>query len=165
MTAPQPTTAESERARAFVERLGGAMAASGVPQMAARVLAQMLISEKGVMTSAELADALQVSQPSISGAVRFLAQIGFVSRERVPRTRKDQYRIRDNVWETVLTLRNDSLDAWKTNLKYGVDTFGADTPTGRRLTEAVDFFDFVQQDMHGLIARWREHQRNAERDR
>jgi len=141
------------------------MATSGVPHMAARVLAQMLTSEEGVMTSAELAEALQVSQPSISGAVRFLAQLGFVSRERVPRTRKDRYRIQDNVWETVPTLRNDSLDAWKTNLRYGVDTFGEDTPTGRRLTEAVDFFDFVQQDTHGLIARWREQQRKSEPDR
>ncbi|WP_433733203.1 hypothetical protein ACQP0C_13160 [Nocardia sp. CA-129566] len=71
----------------------------------------------------------------------------------MPRTRTDQYRNRDNGWVTVLTLHNDSLDAWKADLQYGVDTFGADTLTGRRLTEAADFFDFVQQDMHGLIAR------------
>ncbi|WP_433733204.1 hypothetical protein ACQP0C_13165 [Nocardia sp. CA-129566] len=51
------------------------MAASGVPQLAARVLAQLLISERGVMTAAELAEARQVGQPSISAALRFLAQI------------------------------------------------------------------------------------------
>ncbi|RDI49594.1 GbsR/MarR family transcriptional regulator [Nocardia mexicana] len=156
MASSVPVNGDSAEQSAFVERLGGAMAASGAPPMAARVMARMLISESGAMTSAELADALEVSQPSISGAIRFLAQIGFVSRERVPRTRKERYRISDNVWETVLTLRNDSLDTWKAALQSGIGLYGEDSETGRRLTEAVEFFEFVQEDMRGLIRRWHE---------
>ncbi len=163
MAAPAPTPEITDRQREFVERLGATMAMSGVPPMAARVLARMLASDSGVMTSAELADALEVSQPSISGAVRFLTQIGFVTRERVPRTRKDQYRIRDNVWETVLTMRNESLEAWKASLRLGVEAFGPDSEPGQRLSEAVDFFDFVQQDVRELADRWKEHRRKATR--
>ncbi|MFR9774256.1 GbsR/MarR family transcriptional regulator [Nocardia sp. SC052] len=164
MATPTSMAVDSDRERAFVERLGGAMAMAGVPPMAARVLARMLISESGMMTSAELADALEVSQPAISGAVRFLAQIGFVSRERVPRTRKDRYRIRDDVWETVLTVRNDSIDTWKAALTFGVETVGEDTDVGIRLVEAVEFFNFVQEDMRQMLERWRERQRSRAND-
>lgn len=164
MAAPTPTSVDSERERAFVERLGGAMAGAGVPPMAARVLARMLISESGVMTSAELADALEASQPSISGAVRFLTQIGFISRERVPRTRKDRYRIRDDVWETVLTLRNDSVDGWRAALEEGVEVAGPDTGAGRRMAEAVEFFEFIQDDMRRMLQRWREHKQRRRPD-
>ncbi|WP_280234072.1 GbsR/MarR family transcriptional regulator [Nocardia cyriacigeorgica] len=157
MAAPIPTTADPGQERAFVERLGSAMAATGVPPMASRVLARMLISESGVMTSAELADALEASQPSISGAVRFLSQIGFVTRERVPRTRKDQYRIREDVWETVLGIRNSSLDGWKDALRFGIGVVGEGGAAGERLSEAMEFFDFVQSDMDQLIERWREY--------
>ncbi|GAA5047223.1 GbsR/MarR family transcriptional regulator [Nocardia callitridis] len=159
MAVPESHGAQTEQEHVFIERLGSVMAQAGVPPMAARVWARLLVSESGVMTSAELAEALEVSQPSISGAIRFLSQLGFVRRERVPRTRKDRYRITDNVWETVLTLRNESLDGWKSALQYGSDSYGADTQIGRRLGDAVDFFDFVQRDMRGLIARWREYQR------
>ncbi|MFI5499170.1 GbsR/MarR family transcriptional regulator [Nocardia asteroides] len=146
--------------REFVERMGGVMVQSGVPPMAARVWARMLVSDSGALTSAELAEALEVSQPSISGAVRFLAQLGFVRRERVPRTRKDRYRIDDQVWESVLSLRNDALDEWKSALQYGVDLHGRDSAVGERLAEAVAFFEFVQEDMRGLLGRWHEHRRS-----
>ncbi|MFF0492526.1 GbsR/MarR family transcriptional regulator [Nocardia sp. NPDC003482] len=155
-TSGQPDTEEQ---REFVERLAGAMTSTGVPPMAARVLARVLISDAGVMTSAELAAALEVSQPSISSAVRFLTQTGFLTRERVPGTRKERYRVRGNVWETILTLRNDFLAAWQSQLASGADLFGEDTATGRRLAEAADFFAFAQQDIHDLIQRWRDRQR------
>ncbi|MFF1877924.1 GbsR/MarR family transcriptional regulator [Leifsonia sp. NPDC058230] len=146
----------------FVQRFASAMIQGGAPPMASRVMASLLASDSGVMSSAELSQSLQVSQSGISGAVRFLIQLGFVRRERLPGSRMDQFRIRENVWHTVLDQRNSSLDEWRTSAQHGVELFGADSSAGRRLSEAVEFFDFIQQDMRGILERWDEHRRARE---
>src|SRR3954463_13003254 len=73
----------------------GVLANSGVPTMSARVMGAMLVSPDGTRTAAELADLLKISQPAVSGAVRQLLQVAFISRERLPGSRKDHYRIRE----------------------------------------------------------------------
>lgn len=139
----------------FVERFAGVLANSGVPSMSARVMARMLVSPTGTMTASELAESLQISQPAVSGAVRQLLQVGFISRERLPGSRKDHYRIRDDVFAVILERRNNALGEWESNVRSGADLFGADHAVGRRLTEAAEFFDFIRDDLNQMIKNWR----------
>ncbi|MEU4194111.1 MarR family transcriptional regulator [Kribbella sp. NPDC026611] len=144
----------------FVERFAGVLANSGVPTMSARVMGAMLVSPTGVMTAAELADLLKISQPAVSGAVRQLLQVAFITRERLPGSRKDHYRIRDDVFAAILERRNLALSEWEATSRSGVALFGEDSPVGRRLTEAADFFAFIHGDMSQMIKNWRaEHPR------
>jgi DNA-binding transcriptional ArsR family regulator len=147
-----------EAASQFVERFAGVLANSGVPSMSARVVARMLISPSGTMTASELAESLQISQPAVSGAVRQLLQVGFISRERLPGSRKDHYRIRDDVFAAMLERRNDALGEWESSLRAGADLFSPETPVGRRLEEAADFFDFIRDDLNQMIKNWRAQQ-------
>ncbi|MGW6276103.1 hypothetical protein [Kribbella sp. NPDC055071] len=39
--------------------------------------------------------------------------------------------------------------------RAGAALFGADTPVGRRLAEAADFFAFIHADMDQMIKNWR----------
>jgi DNA-binding MarR family transcriptional regulator len=139
----------------FVERFAGVLTNSGVPSMSARVMGRMLVSPTGTMTASELAEALRISQPAVSGAVRQLLQVGFISRERLPGSRKDHYRIRDDVFAAILERRNDALGEWEASTRAGADLFGAETPVGRRLQEAADFFDFIRDDLNQMIKGWR----------
>ena len=144
----------------FVERFAGVLANSGVPTMSARVMGAMLVSPTGTMTAAELAEALQISQPAVSGAVRQLLQVSFISRERLPGSRKDHYRIREDVFAAILERRNLALSEWESTSRSGASLFGEDSPVGRRLTEAADFFAFIHADMDQMIKNWRaEHPR------
>jgi DNA-binding transcriptional ArsR family regulator len=147
-----------EAASQFVERFAGVLANSGVPSMSARVVARMLISPSGTMTASELAESLQISQPAVSGAVRQLLQVGFISRERLPGSRKDHYRIRDDVFAAMLERRNDALGEWESSLRAGADLFSPETSVGRRLEEAADFFDFIRDDLNQMIKNWRAQQ-------
>ncbi|TCN37922.1 MarR family protein [Kribbella orskensis] len=149
---PDPTPAEVSR---FVERFAGVLVNSGVPSMSARVMGRMLVSPTGTMTAAELAESLQISQPAVSGAVRQLLQVSFISRERVPGSRKDHYRIRDDVFATILERRNDALGEWESSTRSGADLFGPETPIGARLAEAADFFAFIREDLTQMIKNWR----------
>jgi DNA-binding MarR family transcriptional regulator len=150
---PDPTPEVISR---FVERFAGVLANSGVPTMSARVMGRMLVSPTGTMTSSELAESLRISQPAVSGAVRQLLQVGFISRERIPGSRKDHYRIRDDVFAAILERRNSALGEWESTSRSGVELFGSDSPVGRRLAEAADFFAFIHQDLDQLIKTWRE---------
>ncbi|HET6985335.1 MAG TPA: MarR family transcriptional regulator [Kribbella sp.] len=139
----------------FVERFAGVLANSGVPTMSARVMGRMLVSPTGTMTAAELAESLKISQPAVSGAVRQLLQVSFISRERLPGSRKDHYRIRDDVFAAILERRNQALGEWESTSRSGADLFGAGSAVGQRLTEAADFFAFIHTDMEQLIKNWR----------
>ncbi|MFG1814027.1 GbsR/MarR family transcriptional regulator [Kribbella sp. NPDC049174] len=149
---PDPTPEEISQ---FVERFAGVLGNSGVPTMSARVIGRMLVSPTGMLTSAELAESLRISQPAVSGAVRQLLQVGFISRERIPGSRKDHYRIRDDVFSAILERRNNSLAEWESTSRSGADLFGPDSTVGQRLTEAADFFAFIHKDLEQLIKSWR----------
>ena len=60
------------------------------------------------MTAVELTEALQVSAAGVSGAVKYLVQVGWVRREREPGGRKDVYVAMDDVWHGLL-LRSDQV--------------------------------------------------------
>jgi DNA-binding MarR family transcriptional regulator len=149
---PEPSPAEISQ---FVERFAGVLANSGVPTMSARVMARMLVSPTGTMTASELAESLKISQPAVSGAVRQLIQVSFITRERLPGSRKDHYRIRDDVFAAILERRNSHLGEWESSVLSGVDLFGPDTVVGQRLTANAEFFAFIREDLNQLIKNWR----------
>ncbi|GAA3092083.1 hypothetical protein GCM10020254_41410 [Streptomyces goshikiensis] len=51
----------------FVERFAAQLTEAGMQRMAARVFAQLLASDGGAMTSAELSEALRISPAAVSG--------------------------------------------------------------------------------------------------
>jgi DNA-binding transcriptional regulator GbsR (MarR family) len=140
----------------FVERFAAVMMESGLPRMPARVFAALLATDSGRLTAAELAERLQVSPAAISGAVRWLAQFNLASREHVPGSRRDQYRVRDDLWYEASIHREHTLARWADSASEGVEVLGADTPAGLRMAETLSFLEFVRDEMPALITRWRE---------
>ena len=144
--------------RRFVESFAAALVEAGVPHMPALVFVTLLATDAGGLTAEELATQLQVSRVAISGAVKYLDQVGLTSRERRPGSRRYLYVLRDPTWYTVVARRERILDRWIATTREGVDALGADTPAGGRLAESLAFFEFLRQEMPALLARWREKQ-------
>jgi predicted transcriptional regulator len=140
----------------FVERFATILVDAGFPRMPARVLTALLTSDSGRLTSAELGELLQVSPAAVSGAVRYLAQVDLVSREREPGSRRDRYRVHDHVWYEATANRDRTLLRWEDGLADGVEALGADTPAGRRLADSLEFFGFLRVELAGMMQRWRE---------
>jgi predicted transcriptional regulator len=140
----------------FVEDLASALTEMGVPRMPARVFAALLTTDSGRLTAADLATNLQVSPAAVSGAVRYLIQIGMVRRESEPGSRRHYYRAPDNVWDEVIGIRDHLMARWTGVLRDGVEVLGADTPAGERVAESVRFFEFVSSELPGVIRKWRE---------
>ncbi|WP_247597669.1 MarR family transcriptional regulator [Streptomyces sp. RKND-216] len=140
----------------FVERFAADLTEAGMQRMAARVFACLLASDEGALSSAELADRLQVSPAAVSGAVRYLAGVHMVSRERAPGSRRELYRVQEDVWWETFTNRDVLLSRWSATARAGAEAIGPDTPAGRRLKETGEFFAFLKDELSGLMARWRE---------
>src|SRR5262252_10496207 len=81
----------------YVERFASVLVAAGFPPMPARVFVALLVTDSGRLTAADLAEVLRVSPAAVSGAVRYLIQVGLVHKERVPGSRRDYYRMPDDV--------------------------------------------------------------------
>jgi DNA-binding transcriptional regulator GbsR (MarR family) len=136
---------------------------AGTQRMAARVFACLMISQEPALTSAQLAERLQVSPAAISGAVRYLAMARLLRRERQPGSRRDLYRLHTNVWYEALTGRDIFIGRWQQTMKDGMQVVAPGTLAHRRLAETAEFMDFLDQELAALLERWRERQRSAER--
>lgn len=153
---------DAEAVSRFVERFASDMTEAGMQRMASRVFAALLADDDGSMTSAELAMALQISPAAVSGAVNYLTQVSMVGRERDPGSRRDRYRLHEEVWYTTFTNRDRVLTRWENTLKDGARTLGEHTPAGARLAETAAFFEFVQSELAGMLDRWREHRKTLD---
>jgi len=151
------TERDTQAVSQFVERFGGILADTGVPRMPARILAALLTTDSGRLTAAEIADLLQISPAAVSGAVRYLTTVQIVSREREPGSRRDVFRMRDNVWYETTFRKDQMLVLIDEVLSQGVDTLGADTEAGMRLDETREFFRFMHGELGSLLDRWRGH--------
>lgn len=155
MTQSTPAGRDPEGVSRFVEHFAAQLVEAGVPRMPARVFAALLASDTGALTSAQLGERLRISPAAVSGAVRYLAQVSLVSREREPGSRRERYRVQGDQWYEAITNREALVKRWEDALRDGVSALGADTPAGRRLAETLAFFEFVRSEMGALMDRWR----------
>jgi DNA-binding transcriptional regulator GbsR (MarR family) len=123
--------------------------------MPARVFSAILASDAGRLTAAELSEQLRASPAAISGAVRYLIQVGLIAREREPGTRRDVYAVGDDGWYEAIVRRERLLELWSRAIREGVEAVGPETPAGHRLAETLSFFAFLQEEMPALLERWR----------
>jgi DNA-binding transcriptional regulator GbsR (MarR family) len=150
----------NEDVQRFIERFASELTDAGMQRMAARVFFALLASEDGVLTSAELGEQLQVSPAAVSGAVRYLAQVGMVGREREPGSRRERYRVHKNQWYESFASRDVLMKRWVNVMDEGVQALGPDTQAGRRVAETREFFRFLHDELGSMNERWE--QRRAE---
>ena len=148
----------------FVDRFASLLATEGgMPRMPARAFACILADDGGDLTAAELAARLQVSPAAISGAVRYLVQVGLLLRARKPGARTDHYLLAHDLWYETYTQRSALLQRFEQILAEAVRDLGTTRPAAQRLEESRDFFAFLGEEMPALMERWREHRRAAGR--
>jgi DNA-binding transcriptional ArsR family regulator len=156
MSASSDPRSDDPAVARFVERFASTLVDAGVPRMPAFVFVTLLATDSGNLTAAELAERLQVSPAAISGAVRYLSQVGLVSREREPGSRRDRYRVHDDAWYEAIVRREQLLSRWERTARDGVDALGPATPAGARIAETRAFFEFLRREMPAVLERWRE---------
>jgi len=159
-----PATEPEDPLFGYMERFASVMVAAGMPPMPSRVFVALMVTDAGRLTAAELAGMLRISPAAVSGAVRYLIQLGLVHKERVPGSRRDYYRMPDDVWHDMLRLRDQVMTRWTALIREGIDLVGPDTPAGARLASHAAFFDFVAKELSGIQASWDEYRTSGTAD-
>jgi DNA-binding transcriptional regulator GbsR (MarR family) len=158
--ADDATIRDHEELLRFVERFAMVLAESGIPRMPARVFAYVLAEDAEKYTAAELASGLRVSLAAISGAVRYLLQVGLLAKEREPGSRSDQYRIFDeDIWGTIISQRLPMLKLHQDAAAEGVKLLKPGSPGARRMRETQEFYAFLRAEQPKLMQQWHEYRR------
>ncbi len=152
--------ADEEAVLRFVEQFALVLVEAGIPRMPARVFAYVLAVDADRHTAAELAAGLRVSPAAISGAVRYLVQLGLLGKEREPGSRSDHYRVYDqDIWSTIMHQQDPVLKRTEDVLARGLELLDETRPGGRRVRETLEFYRFIRSDLKALLDRWSEHRR------
>lgn len=151
----QPNAHPDDAELRFIEHFALVLTGAGMARMPARVYACLLAEDSGQLTAGELAARLQVSPAAISGAVRYLLEVGLVRKGREPGARRDHYRLGDDPWYESLAYRDAPLRRMEEALAEGVELLGADRPAGRRLRVSQEFIAFMRAELPAIGERWR----------
>lgn len=146
----------------YIERFAAVLVAAGFPPMPARIFVALLVTDSGRLSAAELAETLRISPAAVSGAVRYLIQLGLVHKERVPGSRRDYYRMPGNMWDDLLRMRDQVMSRWTALVREGIDMVGPDTPAGERLAEQASFLEFASKELGEILDRWERYQASGE---
>ncbi|MTD58450.1 GbsR/MarR family transcriptional regulator [Amycolatopsis pithecellobii] len=150
-----PAVRLDEAALQFVEKFGLALTEAGMPRMPSRVFAATLASPEGHLTARQVAEVLRISPAAVSGAVRYLVQIGLVQRSRRPGERHDIFVVRSDYWYEMVSNQDKRYQDLLGTLAAGIEAVGPDSPAGGRLQETHDFFAFLADEMPKIVERWR----------
>ncbi|MET9339170.1 helix-turn-helix domain-containing protein [Nonomuraea sp. NPDC003804] len=140
----------------FTESFTDLLVQQGLPQMTARVLACLYITDSGALTAAELVQRLRVSPASISHAVTFLEQQGLLTRERVPGGRRERYLIDDEIWLRSTLAAVQANDALEAASQRGAEILGVATPAGVRFKSSAEFLHLVTESLGKAMEQWRQ---------
>lgn len=149
------TRADEGAIAGFRERFAQIMVESGMPRMAARVYAALMVADSGQLSAAELAERLGVGASAISGAVKYLVQVRLVERGREPGSRHDFCRIHEHTWSHFISQSDPVLVQVQAGADEGIAVLGLDSPAGRRLDETRRFFAFLREEIKQSMAKWR----------
>jgi DNA-binding transcriptional regulator GbsR (MarR family) len=142
--------------RQFIESFTAQLTRAGFPRTPARIFVALLTSDSSSLTAAELAELLQTSPASVSSGARYLVQVGLVTAQGEPGSRRQHYRMSVSVWQDIVRLRDQQFTRWAAELARGVQVLGSSSPAGQRMADTVRYFQFISAEMHGLLARWAE---------
>ncbi|NLE80110.1 MAG: MarR family transcriptional regulator [Rhodococcus sp.] len=157
-TSTHPTAAQSadpDELRHFVEQLSLVLVAMGFPPMPARVWAAMMADEAETTTPGELSTGLNVSPAAISGALRYLGQVGLIERVPMPGSRRQHYSVSAEMWTESFMKRQSALGEFSKVAEQGLGILGEHSVAGERIAEVRDFFDFIAGEMPRMLEEWR----------
>jgi DNA-binding transcriptional regulator GbsR (MarR family) len=149
-------TPEDPAVLQLVEDMALLLESWGFPRMPGRVLILLMATERDSLDAGELADGLGVSPAAISGAVRYLVDVGLVVPRPHPGRRRAAYAIPNAAWYEASVLKSDFLQRVADRARNGAKTLGGEaTAAGARFAEMADFFEFIAGEIPEMLTRWR----------
>lgn len=148
-------TDAADQVQQFVEEFALQCEQGGMPRIAGKLLAWLLVCEVPHQNAEQLAAAARASKASVSTMTRYLIDRGFVERCAVAGDRRVHFRLRPLVWSDLMRERLRSVGALRGLAERAVALVHGKNPTQRaRAEEMAAFYAWWEQELPGLFARW-----------
>jgi DNA-binding transcriptional regulator GbsR (MarR family) len=139
----------------FIEQMGLALEADGLPRIAGRIFGLLLVSEDARSLD-DLAHELRVSKASVSTNARMLEQRAVLERTSRPGDRRDYYRVPSDLFSHTMAQRvarwqrfHDAIGAARTGLPI------RSAEVMERLEEYQQAYAYMSQVITEALAHWR----------
>ena len=149
-------TEKNKELLAFVEEAAMIFEGFGLSGMSGRLLGWLLVCTPPHQSAGQLAEKLKASKGSISAATKYMIQIGFVERFRLPGDRKTYYRLIPNLWVELGQMRDRGATVWRKFAERGIELL-ADEPmeVKERLVEMHHIHAFYERERPKILERWK----------
>ncbi|SFR23698.1 Helix-turn-helix domain-containing protein [Lentzea waywayandensis] len=136
----------------FHLRLVGVFRQTGLSLTAARILAEIFMTDKGSLSATELVLRLSVSPATVSRSTTYLQEIDLLHSERDGK--RVRYYLGEDLWYRAWLSSAQRNSVWAHTGLEGAEIFGLGTPVGARLKDMGQFFAFVVVDMESTRQKW-----------
>ena len=141
----------------FIEEMGQMLATFGLPHMAGRILAALLMATPAEQSAEQLAETLKASRGSISTMTRLLEAPGIIERVRKPGDRRTYYRNTPDGWYRAMAREAASMTELRDLAERGSALMEGESSSARRgIEDTVRFLHFWEREMEAVLSRWRE---------
>lgn len=135
-------------------------ATEGMPLIAGRILAFLLICDPPERTAAELSHALSASTGSVSTNVRLLLRLGVISKTTRQGREAALYRVEEHRWPELVRDRMHRVVQIEELIDSGLRMFSGQGERARRLRTVHEFYQWLSEEIPELWRRWeRDHRR------
>ena len=146
---------EQAEVEKFVEDFGIFLEKMGLPRMAGRIWAWLLICDPPHQTAAEIAEAVSASRGSVSTMTRLLEQFGLIECMGLTGERSRYYRVKPGGVTELLKAKMALTIEIRKMVERGLELLGDEPPeVRRRLKEYRDFYLFFEREVPAIIERW-----------
>ena len=146
---------DNKRLRRFIENTANLMEEQGFPRMAGRVIGALMICTSPHLSHEELAEQLQASKGSISMTTQLLMRLSIVERISLPGHRRHYYRLREQLWNDLLSTRAEHTLKHLKLVDDGLALLEDEPVEAKmRLIELQVFSDFVLEALPEMADRW-----------
>lgn len=146
----------------FAEDMGVVMEHAGIPRIAGKIYALLLITHKPYLSADEIALMLRASRASVSTMSRLLQRSGLVEKVGVTGERKTHYRLKPGATADLLRGSLSQITDFRQAIQHGLTLVrDRSSQAGQRLQELHDFYDFFEREFPLLIDRWESQSRKT----
>jgi len=140
--------------RRYAEEAAVVLTGMGLPPSYGKLLGWLLVCDPPYQTSAELAEALDLSKGSVSTGMRMLETGRLVRRVALPGRRGHAYEMVPDAFMQVS--ESDNFRVFRELMERGLTVVGGDdAPGAERLRHTRDFYAFVERELPQLIERFK----------
>lgn len=139
----------------WIEQMAAHFEASeGMPLIAGRILAFLLVCDPPERTAAELSHGLSASTGSISTNVRLLLRLGVISKTTRQGREAALYRVEEDRWPELVRHRMQAFTELETLTAQGLRMFSGQGERAQRLRTVHEFYQWLSGEMPELWRKW-----------